>query len=614
MKNCSSTKNFPFELFTCLSIFALALTLAGCESHFDSTPASSPPITVSDEHSPEPEANATATSPKPLTLTSPSPTAAVLTLPASEPINPTNLNQIQLLASLPENPERVYRISADHKLLFVADTLGVDVFDIETKTLIKHFPFGITYNTVPYGTEPSGINESHFAISKDGDIFAVIDFKGVKVISIEGNILFSLNIEMPFLPESSPRTVTDCYSLDLSPDGKYLALSRSTGDIEIIDLSTGQILDTPNLRGNSPRFSPSGELLVTMDKTRLLFWETTNWTQIQDIAYRGYWPLFTFANDETILLHNWSNYVEVWDILHHKRINMINLNEDREKFILLAKPLVSPDGNLFAVFSRDAEIPCFELSPVTVSVFNVNGEKLAEQSTPFEAKNCQPYFLGLNYISLPFILLNSGEIITVSPLPTDHEWADTFQQVDISFPQAVVPPKVDSYVKQNWVGFESEFEPAPNGQYVAFTVKKGSDTAMGIYDSNSDSLLYWGNAAFSAGSFSPDSTIFIMTRANVLTRIDLSSQDVESTPLYENPRLVPNAPLAISPDNRILTAVIARDAVSETVIFLDAENGSLLSEWFVGNDEVKKIKFSEDGKYVIVATYGGWINLLGISP
>lgn len=526
-----------------------------------------------------------------------------------------NINQIQLIASIPENPERIYRISSDNRLLFRVDTHGIDVFNISTKALETHLPFGVTFNVFSYEVEPSGINESHFSISASGNVLAIIDFEGVKVISLEGKVLFSSALEMPISPDSSPREVTIGYSLALSPNGEYLAFHSSANGIAVVQLSDGKTIDTPNLIGNYPRFSPSGKTLVTMTNNHLEFWNTTDWTKIQDIYYKGYWPLFTFVSDSTILLHNWSNTLELWDIIHHKKIRTINLEGDPQKSIILAQPLISPNGEFLAVLKRDTEAPCFELSPITVTVFNLNGEKLSEQTTPFTSRNCKAYFLGLAYISSPIYLMDSGEAITVLPPSNDNQWRTIVQEVDIPYAPKILPPKAESYLQRNWMDFDYGFELSPDGRYVAFSLQKGTGSSIVLYDISADEQLYWGSASFTSGSFSPDSTLFIINLWNTIKMIDLSSTgNLQSVTVYEDQWLVPYAPMAISPDLKMLAAVIAKDAMGETVGFIKISDGTLMYQWPAGNDEMYHIRFSEDGKYLLVSTYGGWIDIFGIYP
>jgi hypothetical protein len=102
---------------------------------------------------------------------------------------------------------------------------------------------------------------------------------------------------------------------------------------------------------------------------------------------------------------------------------------------------------------------------------------------------------------------------------------------------------------------------------------------------------------------------------NTIKMIDLSSnQNLQSVTVYDDQRLVPYAPMAISPDRIMLAAVIAKDAMSETVGVIIINDGTLIYQWPVGNDEINNIRFSEDGKFLIVSTYGGWIDILGIYP
>jgi hypothetical protein len=600
---------FPIIHLIILFLLASILMMSGCEPGQSFDPIITSTLIPSNTPISSPTLITTSTP----TLSLPIGFGTLISL--SQPISEANINQIQLIASIPENPERIFRISSDNKLLFIADTHGIDVFNISTQTLEKHLPFGIIYNAFSYELDPSGINESHFSISASGNILAIIDFEGVKVISLEGEVLFSSALEMPFSPDLSPRVVTTSYNLALSPDGEYLALYSSTNGIDVIQLSDGKTIDTPNLIGSYPHFSPSGYTLVTMTNNHLEFWNTTDWTKIQDIYYKGNWPLFTFVNDSTILLHNWSNSLELWDIIHHNRIRTINPDGDPQKSIILAQPLISPNGELLAVLKRDTEIPCFELSPITVTVFNLNGEKTSEQTTPFKSRNCKPYFLGLAYISSPILLMDSGEVITVLPPSTDDQWSTILQEVDISFAQKILPPKVEFYLQQNWNDFDYDFELSPDGRYVALSLRKGTGSSMVLYDVSEDKPLYWGSASFTSGSFSLDSTIFTMNLWNTIKMIDLSSnQNLQSVTVYDDQRLVPYAPMAISPDRIMLAAVIAKDAMSETVGVIIINDGTLIYQWPVGNDEINNIRFSEDGKFLIVSTYGGWIDILGIYP
>jgi hypothetical protein len=598
-----------------LCLLASNFMLSGCAPDQLFDPTTTPALTPSNTPASSPQLTPDSTQTPASTPIESLPSGSGTLLPLSQPIRAANINQIQLIASIPEDPERSYRISSDNKYLFIADTHGIDVYNISTQTLEKHLPYGIVYNTFPHELDPSGIDESNFSISASGNILAIIDFEGVKVISLDGEVLFSYPLEMPFSPNGSPREVTTSYHLALSPNGEYLAFYRSTSGIEVIQLSDGKTLDTPGLVGKTPRFSPSGNILVTMNNNYLEFWNTTDWTKIQEIYYKSYWPLYTFIGDSTILLHNWSNSLELWDIIHRTRIRSINLEGDSQKSIILAQPLISPNGELLAVLQRDTQIPCFELSPITVMVFNRNGEKLSEQATPFRSRNCKPYFLGLAYISSPIILLDSGEAITVLPPSTDDPWRTILPELDRSTAQRILPPNVEAYLQQNWMDFDNEFELSPDGRYVALALRKGTGSSMVLYDVSEDLPLYWGSATFTSGSFSLDSTLFSMNLWNTIKMIDLSSsQNLEAVTVFDDPRLIPYTPMAISPDRIMLAAVIAMDAMSETVAVMTINDGTLIYQLPVGNDEINDLRFSEDGRYLIVSTYSGWIDIFGIYP
>jgi hypothetical protein len=601
----------PKYAYLALYIFLTATgLLVGCE------PSPSFESTTTPSHAPEDSTTSVPASTQSSVQVNSSPVGPGSPLPASQLIDPVNVDQIELLASIPDYPERLYRLSSDQEWLFVADTHGIDVININSNTVERRLPFGVVYNTSPDVLDPSGINESQFSISAHGDVLAFIDFQGVKVITREGTLLFSSALEIPLSPVLPPRSVTSRVSLALSPDGEYLALSHSAADIDVIRLSDGESLETPSLVGIYPRFSPNGETLVIMNRTDLEFWETTNWTKIQEIPYRGNWPLFSFLDDSTILLHTWDNSLEVWGLDPGGKLRMIGLEGDPEMSILLAQPLSSPGGESFAVMKRDSGTPCFEYSPITVTVFNLDGELLSEQETPFESRNCKPYFLGLGYVSAPIHLLDSGEVVFVAPPSSENPWDPRILQAAESTPAPDgLPPVVEAYLRQQWSGFEYAYVLSPDGRYAVLALGKDLGSAMVIYDVLLDDPLYWGSAAFTTGSFSPDGSLFAMTLGNTIHWIDLSSsQDLQFVPLYADPRLVPDAPLAISPDRGILAAVIARDALGETLGFISLNDGALLYQLPVGNDEIRALRFSEDGQFLIASTFGGWTDILAVEP
>jgi hypothetical protein len=603
----SNKKFSPSISLIALFLLASNLIMSGCGQGRSVSPTITPTPSSSITPTSAPQSAPTPTQTLPLLIGADT--------PLSQPILKTNIDQIQLIASIPQNPERSYRISSDNKLLFVADTHGIDVFNISTGALITHLPFGVIFNTSPHEFDPSGINESHFSISANGNLLAIIDHKGLKVISLEGKVLFSSDLETPFSASLSPRAVTSSYNLALSPNGEYLAFYSSDDGLKVIQLPDGKTIDIPKLVGNYPRFSPSGKTLAIMNNNHLEFWNTADWTKIQDIYYRGYWPLFTFISDSYILLHNWSNSLELWDIIQRKRVRTINVEGDPQKYTLHAQPIISPNGELLAVLQRDIKTPCFELSPITVTVFNLSGEKLSEQDTPFQSRDCKPYFLGLAYISSPILLMDNGEVVTALPLSNDDQWRNILQEMDISFAQKILPPKAASYLQQNWKDFDYDFEPSPDGRYVAISLQKGTGHSMVIYDVLEDKSLYWGSASFTSGNFSPDSTLFLMNLWNTIKMINLSAnENLRAVTVYEDQRLVPYTPMAVSADLTMLAAVIAKDAMSETVGFIDLNNGALIYQWSVGNDEIKNIKFSDDGNYIVIETHGGWIDILGIHP
>lgn len=152
--------------------------------------------------------------------------------------------------------------------------------------------------------------------------------------------------------------MTDSVPVDLSPDGKKLAIDFVDG-IRLWDLSAGQLDDEsiPESSGGVADFSPSGHVLTVAQpygdgtgKTVRL-WDLTRRRTLLSIRTDGRWTQAVSLDDRQVALCEKGGPIQVWDIARRRRTITIDADgrcgaaRSGLKFSPDAKTLTLVDGN-----------------------------------------------------------------------------------------------------------------------------------------------------------------------------------------------------------------------------------------------------------------------------
>jgi WD40 repeat protein len=145
------------------------------------------------------------------------------------------------------------------------------------------------------------------------------------------------------------------YDIDLSPDGKYLAIGGSARIVRIIDLNGGQELAQLNPGDTTAnfavRFSKDGKKLATAgDGHEIQIWNTSDWSRSTTLpGHDGTVRCLAFSPDGTRLVSGGNDeLVRVWDMEAGKELVSLTGHQD-----VVSAVDVAPDGKSLASASRD---------------------------------------------------------------------------------------------------------------------------------------------------------------------------------------------------------------------------------------------------------------------
>lgn len=153
--------------------------------------------------------------------------------------------------------------------------------------------------------------------------------------------------------------------LDISPDGRWLALGDWAGSVRIYDLPTGCLVTNrtiPQARVFVLFFSPGGSYLNVGalsqdDRCLAQFWDTTGWREILALnlstwEFTGY----GFSPDDRTVGLGFRNGTAVWHDLRSGRRR--SFGGTKERLVALA---FSPDGRWFAASGVNAAITLWDI-------------------------------------------------------------------------------------------------------------------------------------------------------------------------------------------------------------------------------------------------------------
>ena len=260
-------------------------------------------------------------------------------------ITADNILDIGLLAYSSSPQVRLFSVSPNAELGFVATTNGVIVYDIASKQVVKQLP--------PISS--SGIVDS-LSISSNGSRFAILADYEAQVWDLSDGLIFSLPL--------SPNGYNESYiRVKLSPDGKTLAVrdcddSTEYGNqcwpvkIVLYNVESGAELDPqPEMSDQYYfNFSPDVSYFVAWSGVAT-FWSTSDWSIIGNLQIaRGQTIGGLSPNGKLIALQD-DQKVLIYQVENLKLIRQISVAVDNADEV--AKIVFSPDETLIGITGND---------------------------------------------------------------------------------------------------------------------------------------------------------------------------------------------------------------------------------------------------------------------
>ena len=168
------------------------------------------------------------------------------------------------------------------------------------------------------------------------------------------------------------------HAIDISPDGKWIAVGYSNGTIHIRNLHTQQLvttLETSLFQMDFLKFSPNNNYMVTDGKTLATYslrpkgyimWDIPSWQRKGEVL-RGNVDNLVFSPDGKICasVNDYSGYgrgVEIWSTVDGAPITSLQTEAKTVSF--------SQDGKLIATGDRDGIVRLWELTHTQLDLAN----------------------------------------------------------------------------------------------------------------------------------------------------------------------------------------------------------------------------------------------------
>lgn len=263
------------------------------------------------------------------------------------------------------------RITPDNKYILSAGSDSVQMFDVASGKLVKEYygeggdaesltlsADGKLLAGMEYGTIYVWERETGKQVLKTGDYYEgkavslafspdgkrllagnekrtadIINIStGKSEISLRGN-LNQIDESIITQPQMYWAAMTN--EVKLSPDGRFIAVSRTGNNAKLIDFATGRIYKT--LRGHdnmvlSLAFSKDGKYLATGGVDgKAIVWEVESGEKVREISFpdkREAIYSVDISDDNTLLATaSWGGYVMIWDIATGERITAVSPHE-----------------------------------------------------------------------------------------------------------------------------------------------------------------------------------------------------------------------------------------------------------------------------------------------
>ncbi len=264
-------------------------------------------------------------------------------LSGGDMITAENLQKTEQIKRIGEGKGMSASYSPDARYFAVATTIGIDVFDANTREKEQHLLDDQVVFDVAFAP-----NDELLASTYDGIYhYAADSFKLISMIeqndltykmslSNDGNVLATDNYDVVTIYKKSGQSYAysreiingeDYYSMGISPDGTKLATGNSEGVLKIWDINTGGLLDSIAAHAdfiNQLAWSPDSSLIATAsdDGSVAIHYIATREEIFRYSFEDAEGTAVVFSADGTKLLTNGEqSEIVVWDLVTATRMN-----------------------------------------------------------------------------------------------------------------------------------------------------------------------------------------------------------------------------------------------------------------------------------------------------
>ena len=213
------------------------------------------------------------------------------------------------------------------------------------------------------------------AFTPDGNQLVTV-YNGVKLWDIRNPKRITQIATLPF--DEAYKTKGGACAIDISPDGKWIAVGYSNGTIHVWDLHTQQLvtsLETSLFQMDFLKFSPNNKYMVTGGNTLEMYssrpkgyimWDIPSWKRRGEVI-RGHVENLVFSPDGNMCVsaNDYSGYgrgVELWSTVDGAPITSLQTEAKTVSF--------SQDGKLLATGDRDGIVRLWELTHTQLDLAN----------------------------------------------------------------------------------------------------------------------------------------------------------------------------------------------------------------------------------------------------
>ncbi len=209
----------------------------------------------------------------------------------------------------------------------------------------------MTGEELPFPLQDVVILPSAAVFSPNSNIFAASSRQEIRAWHLNTGIeLFQLNAKQPSFNDK----------LMFSPDGKKLAVTGRSGNLQVWDISTQRDITPPNIKRTSTlAFSPDSSVLVTVSREGIHLWNLDIELEDAPILIAGNLGGFknelVFSPDGTILVGSgmdmWRNPIKLWDVETGRSLGALSGHTEPIETLVF-----SHDGKILASGSDDGTV------------------------------------------------------------------------------------------------------------------------------------------------------------------------------------------------------------------------------------------------------------------